>query len=62
VVYDGPHNFLKKELESELGLGVRSWDASVKAINSKAKATTGVAFANRIQLKKLKCRANFTLF
>jgi hypothetical protein len=43
VDFSASHNFLKKELASELRLRVGLCGASVKVVNSKAKETIGVA-------------------
>ena len=36
------HNFLKKEIVGELGVGVQSCGASIKAVNTKAKDASNV--------------------
>jgi hypothetical protein len=59
VDYGASHNFLKKELESELGLRVGSCGASIKVVNYKAKETTKVASIVHIQLDKWKGHVDF---
>lgn len=61
VDFGASHNVLKKELASELRLRVELCCAFVKLVNSKAKATTRVAFAVHIQLDKWKGCANFAV-
>jgi hypothetical protein len=48
------HNFLQVELASQLELRVGSCGASIKEVNSKATATTGVASTIHMQLDKWK--------
>jgi hypothetical protein len=53
------HNFLKTEVVKELGLRVSPCGAAVKAVNSKARETTGVASSVHIRLDKWEGWANF---
>jgi len=62
VDYDASHNFLWKELACVLGLRVWMCEASMKEINSKAKATIGVAYTIHIRLDKWKGHANFIVY
>ena len=52
------HNFLKKDLESELGISIGSYIMSAKAVNSNGKVAIGVAKEVHLHLDKWKgCKA-----
>ena len=55
------HNFLKKELDDDLGIRDQHCNALVKDTNSMAKKTTGSASKVHIHLGKWKGHAKFTV-